>query len=96
MTASVAAPGAGLRTRLLEGLGLALDRLWLAWEADGVATPFVARWNDEPRFAIPHWVRVKAGASGALVVTDLANLGGPLEVVTQTRARIAGDRFLVP
>ncbi len=82
-----------LRPRLTASLGLARERLWLGWEAEGVATPFLARWKAQARFDVPHWVRVEVGADGRLVVTDLANRGGELRVETSARATVVAGGF---
>ena len=82
------APDDGLRARLVEILGLTSERLWLGWEVEGTVTPFVAPWDGEDRFVIPHWVRVEMDAKGRLVIVDLANHGRELRVVSDAQAAL--------
>lgn len=80
------APGEDLRARLVESLGLTSERLWLGWEVEGTVTPFVAPWDGDNRFAVPHWVRVETDAEGRLLIVDLANHGTELRVMTEAQA----------
>lgn len=89
------APEEGLKSRLVESLGLAADRLWLVWEPAAAATPFVARWDGRDRFVVPHWVAAELDADRRLVMTDLANWGVDLRVETGVRAAIDADRFVL-
>lgn len=87
------APDEALRTRLIGTLGLAPERLWSGWEVEDTVTPFVAPWDGEDRFAVPHWVRVETDAAGRLAILDLANQGGEPCVLTGARVKIEEDTF---